>query len=484
VKRKRTGRVIVDIAALVIILLCWWQVQRAEEGLARRTMRHEDVPLTFLVAKDATTVPGVIIAHGFAGSRQLMLGYGHVLAHAGYGVMLLDFDGHGQNGRPLVQGSNALQANIEAAYDALAAQPVIEQERIALLGHSMGSGAVMQAAIAQPDRYQATIAISPTGANVTAERPRNLLLQAGVFEPQFLANAQDLLARAGGANDDFAGGRARRLVTVPTAEHITILFHPASHQAALAWLDELFGRETTMIHRDRRLIYYLLHLLSWLLLALVLAPFLPIPTSRNGRPARHWLGVLSGPLIAAAVVGLLSRWLALSSFGGMLVSGALAIWFLVFGLCWLLTAFPIPRPALVDLLWGAALFAFLSLAFGAMAHSTWLPWWMLAPRLHRWPFLAAAVLPWLLAAGLAQQASGWRGRAAWWLVQSVTIVVGLLLMVLLAPGLFFVFLLLPLMPIVLALLGIGAGVVRRPWSGAIGNSLFFGWLLAAAFPLT
>jgi alpha-beta hydrolase superfamily lysophospholipase len=30
-----------------------------------------------------------------------MLGYGHVLAQAGYGVILWDFDGHGANPRPL-----------------------------------------------------------------------------------------------------------------------------------------------------------------------------------------------------------------------------------------------------------------------------------------------------------------------------------------------------------------------------------------------
>ena len=225
--------------ALLLILLAGWGVLGAGRGLeSRRLSGANGEPLRFLAPEGASGVPGVIIAHGFSGSTPFMLGFGQILARAGYGVMLLDFDGHGSARVRLDDGS--LQRNLDAAYAALVVQPEIDPARVALLGHSMGSGAVMSAAIADAGRYRATVAVSPTGAAVSPQSPRNLLLMAGTLEPQFAANGRDLLARAGGANDDLAGGRGRAMVDVPNVEHITILFSGIAHQAALDLLNPTF----------------------------------------------------------------------------------------------------------------------------------------------------------------------------------------------------------------------------------------------------
>jgi dienelactone hydrolase len=45
--------------------------------------------------------PAVVIAHGFAGSRQLMEGYALTLARAGYYAVSFDFEGHGRNPTPM-----------------------------------------------------------------------------------------------------------------------------------------------------------------------------------------------------------------------------------------------------------------------------------------------------------------------------------------------------------------------------------------------
>ncbi len=206
----RLGPVRLALVALALLLigLAWWGVLAGARGLeSRRLSGANGEPLRFLAPQGATNAPAVIIAHGFSGSTPFMLGFAQPLARAGYGVMLLDFDGHGAARARLDDGS--LQRNLDAAYAALLAQPEIDPARVALLGHSMGSGAVMSAAIADAGRYRATVAVSPTGATVSPESPRNLLLMAGTLEPQFAANGRDLLARAGGANDDLAGGRGR-----------------------------------------------------------------------------------------------------------------------------------------------------------------------------------------------------------------------------------------------------------------------------------
>jgi hypothetical protein len=142
-----------------------------------------------------------------------------------------------------------------------------------------------------------------------------------------------------------------------------------------------------------------------------------------------------------------------------------------------------PRPGGADLAWGLGLFLFLTLAFGVMADRVWLPWVLIPARLVRWPLLAAATLPWSLAAALAQHRLRPARRLVWWAWHSAVVVGGLGLTVALSPGLFFVVLLLPIFPIILGILSIVGAVVDRPWAVAIGSALFFGWLLVAVFPL-
>src|SRR3712207_5687642 len=122
--------------------------------MIRRPPRSTLFPYTTLFRSE---IPGVLVAHGFAGSKQLMLGYGHVLAHAGYAVMLWDFDGHGANGAGLQRYE--LQQNLDVALQTLLEQPQVNSGRLALLGHSMGSGIVMNAGIRNPDRFAATVAV-------------------------------------------------------------------------------------------------------------------------------------------------------------------------------------------------------------------------------------------------------------------------------------------------------------------------------------
>ena len=65
----------------------------------------------------------------------------------------------------------------------------------------------------------------------------------------------------------------------------------------------------------------------------------------------------------------------------------------------------------------------------------------------------------------------------------MVIVAGLLLTVVVTPGLGFVTLLMPLIPVILTAMSLAGAAVDRPWSYALGNALFFGWLLVAVFPL-
>lgn len=491
------ARIGVASGAVLLILLSWWQVSTAVSGLIVRDVPRGDTPLTYIAPADLPAgerVPGVIIAHGFSGSRQLMLPYAYYLAHAGYGTILLDFAGHGANNTPLTtvpgEGRPALARGLQDAFETLIVQPEIDPQRVALLGHSMGSGAVMTEGVTHPDWYSAVIAVSPTDADVSPQSPPNLFLQAGALERPFVGNAERLLAQAGGtavSEADFAAGQARDFLLIPFVEHITILFNPLSHEAALDWLNRTWSLPFSTTYRDGRMAWYGVHLLSWLVLATAVSPLLPqriLPEKADyRRQAWSFLSLLVAPLLATAVLFLLSRFADLSGLGGILVGGTLALWLLLFGLVWLFGGWRIPRPARADWLWAGALFLFWLMAFGALGHVVWLNWWLSPARLVRWPFLAVACLPWMLAGGLALANLSLKARLLVWLGQSAVLVAGLFLALSVVPGLGFLALILPILPVILLLLVLVTLAVDRPWAYGVAHAGFFAWLLLAVFPL-
>lgn len=479
--RKRLGLLIL---AILLVIASWLGIAVARSGLSVRTLQRDGVPLLYLAPQTAQSIPGVLVAHGFAGSKQLMLGYGHVLAQAGYAVMLWDFDGHGANPSPLKQDET--RKTLQLALQSLLDQPEVDPTRLALLGHSMGSGIVMSESIHDPDRFAATIAVSPTGASVTPQVPRNLQLQAGSGEGWFVSNAEKLLAAAGGANANLNQGAGREMVVVPNVEHITILFSDSSHQAALRWLDTTFGRSHNSQYVDRRMGWYGLHLLGWLLALAAVAPLVATPNSPTVRTAavRRWAGLVIAPLVAVAGLVLLDQRFDLQNLGGVQVGGAVGIWLLIAGSTWLAVLSRLPRLTWRTVSFGVVLFGILWVAFGAMAQVVWLQWWLIPMRLKLWLPLAIACLPWFLAAGMVQQNVSAGKRAAWWLGQSIILISGFVMTLNFLPQLGFIFLLLPLFPILMGILSLVAGFLNRAWVYAIGSALFFGWLLAAGFPLS
>ena len=479
-------RLLLLILAILFIGIAWIGLAADRVGLMVRSLERNGTPMMYVAPTQAERSPGVLIAHGFAGSKQLMLGYAYTLAHAGYATILWDFDGHGANSVPL--GESLLQ-NLEVAYTALLEQPQVDPDRLALLGHSMGSGVVMTAGIEHLDRFAATVAVSPTNADVTPQAPRNLQLQAGSWEGRFVENARRLLEAAGGAGGNLAEGKGRSLVVAPQAEHITILFQPASHQAALEWLNATFGVQPARRHYvDRRMLWYGLHLLGWLMLLNLIAPTLNAWRARSSKPihvssVRRWGGLLATPGAAAGALVLFGHGGDTLSLGGLMVGGAISLWFLTAGLTWLGFIWRLPFPTWSTVRQGGILFGWLWFAFGVMAQFLWLPWWLIPSRLQLWPLLALSSLPWFLAIATVQQQAGFWRRAIWWLGQSAILVSGFGLIIYLLPQLSFLFLLLPLFPLIMAMLAFVSAWIEDSWSYALGAALFWGWLIAAVFPL-
>ena len=490
---KRRHWILASIG-LVLVVLAVWQIAAAARGLEVTTVRDAEPRLVVIepAGTAAHSRPLVLIAHGFAGSTAIMRGFGLTLAHAGYTTVLWDFQGHGTNAEPLSRtmgDSSGLEATAEAALDRALARGYGDPERIAIIGHSMGSGVALNFGIDHPGTA-ATIAVSPTGAEVSPQLPRNLLLMAGALEGRFVENAEALLAEAGGEGGDHAAGTARELLVVPSVEHITILFSPTAHAAARDWLEATFGAQPgAQAYTDRRMLWYAVAIAGVLLLGAGLAPLAAGPAAAVGKPRRSLWRRLAA-LVGGAVGATLILWLAslaglqLSRALGLLVGGYLLFWYGIAGSLNLLLLWERPRlPSLWAVLGGLMAFAVLWLGVGLLAEWVWLPWLLISRRLVLWPLGAVLMLPWFVAAGQSVRGAGLGGRIGWIAAHSIAIVGALVLALLLSSELGFLFLILPVFPLIVALHGLAAAPHRGSWAFAISGALFVSWMLLAVFPL-
>jgi len=532
------------VAAIALMVIAWFQVLSARNGLVVRSLTRESVPLTYLAPKGAqNSAPGVLIAHGFTGSKQLMLGYGYTLAHSGYAVMLFDLDGHGSNGYPFQRSD--LENNLQTAWDALKEQPEWDAKRLTSLGHSLGSYATLSAAVKNPASFAATIAVAPVPTPVTFRFPRNLQVQVGTWETeQIKLNARKIMRAAGNesnipsvdrrvpVNDSPVGqllgdaraeisravgiqtdqlalkdslrqGSARQRLDLPGVEHITILFSDRSHQGAISWFNRTFDIDDSAAaepspsdaqpasatnnapYKDRRLAWFGLHWLSGIVALIAIAPTLsqgqPNPQTIPGW--RKLLGLVLAPVVAVLGLQRLNEVVEIQTLGGIQVGSAIALWLLLAGMVWLLLQGHLPRPQIPSFIRGSIIFLGLWFAFGALAHITWMPWLLIPARVPLWPLFSLACFPWFMATGISQHNSSGSKRLLWWFLQSLALVAGFGYTAYAITEIGFIAILLPFFPILMALFNLIGSTYRDPWSYAIGCSLFFSWLLAALFPL-
>jgi len=146
------------IFALILLSISIWQIAKANSGLKISYLFQKGLPLTILTQStgNASQRPLVLVAHGFSGSEVLMRGFSLTLAHAGYTVAAWDFPGHAANPQPL--DYDELQQAPEIAVRLVKQLNLADTSRLAILGHSMGSGVALDFASRYPD-VSATIAV-------------------------------------------------------------------------------------------------------------------------------------------------------------------------------------------------------------------------------------------------------------------------------------------------------------------------------------
>lgn len=116
-------------------------------------MHVEDIKIpgrTTLAAKlyvpsAAGSHPGVLLCHGFASCKEEFMALPHSLCREGFSVLTYDFSGHGESTghRGYVSENGHLDDTLRA-YQTLVDRPEVDVNQTALIGHSLGSAAVLR----------------------------------------------------------------------------------------------------------------------------------------------------------------------------------------------------------------------------------------------------------------------------------------------------------------------------------------------------
>jgi pimeloyl-ACP methyl ester carboxylesterase len=484
---------IIGAAGLMLVIVSILQIRTASQGLEITRVIKTDPPITIIAPLSARgeSRPLVLIGHGFAGSGILMRGFSFTLAHAGYVVISWDFDGHASNPQPFPNmfGSEALIENVENALSIADARGLVSNDRVAILGHSMGSGVALSFSQKRTETA-ATIAISPVLHSVSPTFPRNLLFMTGSLEESFIRNAERLLSEAGGPGGDHSTHTARDLRIIQGVEHISILFSPVSHMTAREWLDATFGRQPNAVtYTDRRMLWYGLGLIGVVLTTLAISPIVIDNSVTEVLPLRPlWIRLFApvgGALGATLILWVLGKFgLELRNLLGVLVGGYLIIWYGLAGLFSLVLLRMKPLvPSRRALSGGLLASAALWLGVGLLGHYVWLPWLLIPRRLLLVPVSVLIVLPWFLAIGEALHGEGFLVRLCGWFWHSVVFAAGIVLAQRLIPELSFLLLIMPLVPVIIGVVELVTARLRGSWPFAISGALYMSWMILAVLPI-
>jgi predicted alpha/beta-hydrolase family hydrolase len=482
------------ILGVVLSLFGIWHLERERNGLSITPLSIGTTPATVYQRSDTSKAPAVIIAHGFAGSRQLMEAYALTLARAGYVAVSFDFEGHGRNPIPMsgdvtrIDGTTQLlMSEIGRVTDAALALPSVDG-RVALLGHSMASDIIVRRAIADP-RVSATVAISMFSEAVTAAQPRNLLIISGEWESHLrndaLRNARlvDPSASEGQTIGDPSQNGGRRTVVAPSVEHVGVLYSATALSEARTWLDAVFGRTSTgPVSATGGWIVLMLSglvILAWPLSGLLPRQDLPPPNI----PLRTvWMAAV----IPAALTPLLLS-LVDTRFLPVLVADYLAVHLFVYGVISIaLLTWSGVRIGHVAWASGLALAAYGILVFGG-ALDRYVASFM--PNVERLPIIAAIAIgavPYMLADSLLTES----GRASFVRVFCVRAAFLASLGAAVAldfERLFFLLIIIPVIILFFVIFGLMGGWVGRrtmsPAAVGIGLGLILAWSLGVSFPM-
>lgn len=498
-----------------------------ENGIARSSFSIRGtytVPVLEVRPAGGETSLVAIVAHGFAGSKELMVSFGVELARAGITAYLFDFPGHGESTDAIpvssYNGANG-QINVIALSEVIdyvrTHNSVSRAPKIVLLGHSMGTAAVGDYSLAHADPdIIATILVSPVGQeNPTATQPRNLLLLAGQNDlPYSLSDSTRLQRQGCGLSGsqpvpvqcgDPTRGSGRRAVVLPGLNHITILTASETFHEVLQWLQRTDPQQvnTGKMDFDQRLLWLLVAVVGILLAVFPFASlalmFSGVNVSASTVEGRNVFIAFACTIIGiGAAVAIQYYWQPFAFLHILLtdyVSGYFFFTALIISMLFFLIRRALPLPSFAQggrqLLIALLLVALLYFTLGQLSTFAWQRFTLNIQRLWRVPIIFLMVWPiFLLDEGMSRgyQEIGILRALTTSILFKMLILIGLVVSIFLIPGLGFLSILLPILALLFVFfIALCTQIYRNgraALTGATFCALFLAWIMATTFPIT
>lgn len=474
--------IIVFVAALSLAALAVWKLESQSSGLISEEITVQGTPVTIWRTHGDQSAPLAVIAHGYAGSRQMMQPIALSLARAGYAAASFDFLGHGRHDTPItadvtvIEGATAqlVEQTITVAR-ALQARPDIDGP-IGLVGHSMATDIVIRAA-RRLEQVAGVVAISMYSDAVTPQHPARLLVISGANESRLREIALDRVRQIDPTVEEGelarSGDVLRQSIFAPWVGHVGVLYSATTLDAAQRWLGTSSGNASWRGVWILMLLAAILAL-AWPLSRLIPTRSLPEPPPRG----LVWRAILVAPLPAVGVAAAIpDSPYGLAGFSSL--TGFLGVWGLVqivvlftsrtWQPVWTVSA------AVMLLAWGLGIFASSLDHYGA----AFLP---VGPRAEIMAILLIGTLPFCLADSVLARGFSWLQR----LTSRALVLVALLGAMLLSPGLGPAFTVLPVLVLFWLVYGLAAKwIVSRAGAEVPGLALgvILAWAIAASTPL-
>jgi pimeloyl-ACP methyl ester carboxylesterase len=494
--------------AVLALGLSLWNLHAASAGTTEFDTRVGATPVRIYRPSSATLGPVVVIAHGFAGSQQIMQSFALTFARNGYIAVTFDFPGHGRNPVPLtgsITDVNGASRTLLATLTEVANfARSLGDGRIAVLGHSMASDIVIRYAESQP-AVTATIAVSMFSPAVTASAPHNLLIVVGSWESMLKREALRAVglttapatALPGVTYGQPALGTGRKAVFSPGAEHISVLYNRYSLRESLDWLDRSFAiRRTTPPKFDTRGPWILTLIAGVVMLARPLSSLLPkianLPLGAGLPWRRLWLAMLIPMLLTPLLLRVLP-----THFLPVLVGDYLAVHFAAYGLisagclAWMRretknAVAPQPLSPLALVVAAAAIISYQFIGLVVPINTYVTSFYPGYGRIALLIFMLLGTLPFFLSDEWLTR--GQQAATGSYLVSKLAFLLSLALAVALDfERLFFLIIIVPVIVLFFLIYGLfSAWSYQRtghPLVAAIANAIAFAWAISVTFPL-
>ncbi len=485
--RQIVARLVWLVAACGLVLGVWWL--ETERATVTQQPLNTGAGAITLYFEDAPEGPLVFVAHGFAGSRQMMQYISRDLSRAGFTVAAFDFYGHGRDGQRLSPDVTRIEGTTQQLVGQTKA--VIEAVRseldtagpIAMVGHSMATDIVIRAA-AEVSDVADIVAISMHSDVITPTFPARLLVVSGSMEHRLRKVGRDVLAQVDATAVEGQtvqrGQVTRRAVAIPNTEHVAVLFSTATMAETGTWLVQSFSLpvagKPVSVGLAILAVLFSIVILVWP----VFYSFKRLENPRNTLTAKQFIVCLFIP----SPLAFLAATYAGGSLMGSAAFGSLLVFFLVWGGAALGTLLvygyrpkmPQTTAAAVLLIWALGVFALALDRYAAAFVPT-------GPRIP----LMVCLLPGTLLFALADRllvasAPLWRRGLA----RAIPIFTLAACMIVNPDNLGVSFTVLPVMVLFYVVYGTMAGVVARrtnPETAALVLGVILAWSIAASTPL-